>query len=369
MTVTKTQNGRWRAIVKSGRRAVASRTFDLKRDAEAWHDLEKRKLSLGEWVDPKAGSLSLGHGLSAWLSVREGTVAGSTFSRDREVVKRLPKSTMNRPVNAVRSADLENLFAELLRESLTRGSVLRMRITLSAFYTWAVKQGMVAKNPVREASVPKGAAATSTHEVWPFNLEELRALHATLRATMADKAAADVAIVLGLTGLRWGELSALRIRDVQVVPRPAFRVSRSRPDGQAVRSVTKGGKPRTVPITDDVVAIVEPLLGGDPDAPLFPSADGTMRLLSNWRRATNWSTVARGRRVHDLRHTAATLWLTNGVDLKTVQTWLGHSSAKLTADTYAHWMGSDADSAALERLNSALGPAGGTPVRNLGMAK
>ena len=61
-----------------------------------------------------------------------------------------------------------------------------------------------------------------------------------------------------------------------------------------------------------------------------------------------------GRRVHDLRHTAATLWLQNGVDLKTAQAWLGHSTAKLTADTYAHYLGSDADTAAVERMNAVL---------------
>jgi integrase len=58
--------------------------------------------------------------------------------------------------------------------------------------------------------------------------------------------------------------------------------------------------------------------------------------------------------VHDLRHSAATLWLGLGVDLKTCQAWLGHSSAKLTADLYAHWLGSDANAAAVARLDAAL---------------
>lgn len=69
------------------------------------------------------------------------------------------------------------------------------------------------------------------------------------------------------------------------------------------------------------------------------------------------------RRVRRNLEAAATLWLQNGVDLKTVQAWLGHSTAKLTADTYAHYMGSDADTAAVARMNAVLakpGDAGGT---------
>lgn len=55
-----------------------------------------------------------------------------------------------------------------------------------------------------------------------------------------------------------------------------------------------------------------------------------------------------------VRHTAATLWLQSGVDLKAVQAWLGHSTAKLTADTYSHYMGSDADTASIARMNAVL---------------
>jgi integrase len=120
-------------------------------------------------------------------------------------------------------------------------------------------------------------------------------------------------------------------------------------------------------LAEEVVEIVAPLLvGRAPDEPLFPTVAGSMRLLSNWKRATDWKRYGRGRTVKDLRHTAATLWLSNGLDLKTVQTWLGHSTARLTTDTYAHWMGSDSDAAALEKLNAALrGDARGARSRNL----
>jgi integrase len=58
-----------------------------------------------------------------------------------------------------------------------------------------------------------------------------------------------------------------------------------------------------------------------------------------------------------LRHTAATAWLSAGVDVKTVQAWLGHASGELTLNLYGHHMGTDSDRAGVARMNEALGRA------------
>lgn len=62
--------------------------------------------------------------------------------------------------------------------------------------------------------------------------------------------------------------------------------------------------------------------------------------------------------VHDLRHTAACLWLARGVDPGTVQAWMGHESIA-TTNRYLHFLGTGADAAGLERLNSRAGGTGG----------
>ena len=88
---------------------------------------------------------------------------------------------------------------------------------------------------------------------------------------------------------------------------------------------------------------------------LLRAPEGGYLSAQNWRRAVHWNRTGLGRRPHDLRHTAASLWIAAGIDIKTVSAWLGHSTAKLTLDTYGHLMGTDADRAALERVNRALG--------------
>jgi integrase len=62
---------------------------------------------------------------------------------------------------------------------------------------------------------------------------------------------------------------------------------------------------------------------------------------SNWKRSVKWSeaTAAIGvprLRVHDLRHTAASVWLGSGADPKVVQRVLGHATASMTMDLYGH---------------------------------
>ena len=62
---------------------------------------------------------------------------------------------------------------------------------------------------------------------------------------------------------------------------------------------------------------------------------------TNWQRSVSWreakATIGRPElRVHDLRHTAASVWLASGADPKVVQRVLGHATAAMTMDLYGH---------------------------------
>lgn len=201
-------------------------------------------------------------------------------------------------------------------------------------------------------------------EVDPFALDVLLDVVSTQREFAGRYA--DITLVLGLTGLRFGELRGLRVRDLVDVPYPGLVVKRSVPQsgrtGAVIeRATTKSGRSRLVPLTDRVRPVVESWAEGrEPDDLLFPAPEGGYLHAQNWRRSVHWSKTGLGRRPHDLRHTAASLWIAAGVDIKTVSAWLGHSTAKLTLDTYGHLMGTDADRAALERVNRVLGYGTGT---------
>jgi len=83
--------------------------------------------------------------------------------------------------------------------------------------------------------------------------------------------------------------------------------------------------------------------GKAPDTWLFTAPEGGPLRESNWKRSVGWAAATaaigrRGFRVHDLRHTAASVWLGAGADPKVVQRVLGHATAAMTMDLYGHMM-------------------------------
>ena len=190
----------------------------------------------------------------------------------------------------------------------------------------------------------------------PFPLEVLLNVVKAQRELASRDA--DVTLVLGLTGLRFRELSEVRARDVVASPYPAIRVDTRMPradDTPTVGPANKGGRIRLVPLSvlvlGTVLANVE---GKDPNALLFPAPDGGRLQHQNWQRAIHWNTTGVGRRPNDLRHTAVSVWLAAGADLGTVSSWLGHRTDRLTRRTYGHLKPTQADRAALQRVNRAL---------------
>jgi integrase len=143
---------------------------------------------------------------------------------------------------------------------------------------------------------------------------------------------------------------------------------RSGTDGYEIQDKTKGDDitrrtkvGRHVPVAEPLREIVLRFKSGkEPDDLLFTAPKGGRLNKNNWKVAVHWVEHRKGRRIHDLRHTAATLWLSCGIRPKTVQGWLGHASMTVTLDTYAHFMSDDADLIALARLNKALSDAAGT---------
>lgn len=168
---------------------------------------------------------------------------------------------------------------------------------------------------------------------------------------------ADALLLAGWSGVRWGELRALRVSDVQEVPSRALLVRRSQTEGGQVKT-PKSGASRRVPLPDVVWPAVARFRNGKAPADLLVTGpEGGQLWRGRVTRTLDWKNTARGRRIHDLRHTAACLWLARGVDVGIVKAWMGHASIA-TTNIYLHHLGTVPDSAALSLLNK---PRPGTP--------
>jgi integrase len=91
---------------------------------------------------------------------------------------------------------------------------------------------------------------------------------------------------------------------------------------------------------------------------VFTSPQGQPVRVSTFR-ARAFATACKranlpGLRIHDLRHTAVSLWMRAQVDLVRVKKWAGHTSSTFTVDRYGHFFPAD-DAAILDRLNAAMG--------------
>lgn len=352
MTIRKEPSGKFRAVLKVGREYVAGRTFDTKREAQAW--LARERAAIAGGVDPRAGRATVRSLLPVWLEERRHSVSAKTYVSDAALVRLVPHSPAALSVNAVTDREVSRALITLIQDGLAEASVRRFRASLSSFFAWAVRERLILVNPVLRTRVPKVGGPRT--EMYPFGEEDLERIHAS--ATERDQRLADILLIAGWTGLRWSELRAVRVRDFVEVPMPTLVVQRAEPEGVETKT-TKSGRSRRVPVADRVLQLVRAMAAGrEADAPLFVTSSGHRLHSTAFKRTLGWSSLAEGRRIHDLRHTAACLWLARGVDPGTVQAWMGHASIA-TTNLYLHHLGTPADRAGLDRLN-ARGHAGGT---------
>ena len=352
MTILKQPSGKFRAVLKVGRVYAASRTFATKRDAQAW--LARERAALAGGVDPRAGRATVRALLPVWLEERAHSVSRKTYVSDKALVRLVPLSLAALSINVVTDREVTRALVALTKDGLAEASVRRFRASLSSFFAWAVRERLIVANPVLSTRVPRSGGVRV--EMFPFSEQELEEIHAA--ATDRDPRLADILLVAGWTGLRWSELRAIRVRDFIEVPMPTLVVQRAEPEGSEVKT-TKSGRSRRVPVADRVLPIVRTMAAGrEAEDPLFVTATGHRLHASAFKRTLHWTDLARGRRIHDLRHTAACLWLSRGVDPGTVQAWMGHASIA-TTNIYLHHLGTPADRAGLVRLNT-RGYTGGT---------
>ena len=160
-----------------------------------------------------------------------------------------------------------------------------------------------------------------------------------------------VVLFLAYTGLRWGEMAALRVNRLDLLRRRALVAESVTPvKGVMTFGPTKGQghEHREVPLPrfllDDLARQVAGRAAGDL---VFSGERGAVMRSQTFQRArlTEAATTVGlpGFHPHELRHTAASLAIASGADIKVVQQMLGHKSATMTLDQYGHLFGDRLD--------------------------
>lgn len=253
--------------------------------------------------------------LHYWLANRAGKVEPRTLRADQDLLRLIPRAYLVRDLSGIGACDVANILAGLRARGLSELSIRRHRASLSAFFAWCARTGLEVATPALPEAEP---AAAPTFAIRPFDAAELES--AWKEWSEFSPVLADVMLILARTGLRWSEARALTVADVEGA---YLLVSRAVSEGGRTRRLP-AAQLRRVPLVPRIRPIVERLVAGrDPDELLLTTGLGCQLHRTAVLRRLNWEQTGRGRRLNDLRHTAAQLWLAEGTEPATIRDWMG----------------------------------------------
>lgn len=337
------RNGRWLARWRDPQHRQRKKSFGRKVDAERFLAGLLAEMNRGNYLDPAAGKVSVAEFAGVWVG-GVSHLKESTAERYRGIVRNhvVPRWGST-GLSAVAPSDVASWVGELMEAGLRPSTVRQVHRVFSLIMDLALRDGRIGRNPAVGVRLPR-AVRDEPRFLTPPELAAL--VHASGQSALAI-------CVLAFTGIRFGELTALRAVRVDLVRRRLhIAESASEVGGRLVWSTTKNHQTRSVPVPPGLVSLLEEAVAGkEPRDLVFTSPNGGPLRLGNWRtRVFDPACAAAGivgLTPHDLRHTAASLAIAAGANVKAVQRMLGHSSAAMTLDVYAGLFGDDLDSVAV----------------------
>lgn len=330
-----------------------TRVFNSIKAAENYAATVEALLKLGKVEDvfappeapEKPPTVTFAQAAERWLAVDGPDLkAGTLDTYGNALRKHLLPAFADRPLTAIGLADVENWWAGIRRQQFSHAHLTVIRAVLAGIFRRAVASGLLVRSPVDAIAGRLGREDREVRQVEWLTEPELHRL--LTEAERRELRAHPLLLTLASTGLRIGEALGLQVGDVNVAQGKLYvrRAVRKYRVGSP-----KSGKPRTVDIPPVTVAVLrgwldvvraEAAVRGEEPLWLFPSTNGLPQddgvVRQALRRALKAAGIRRRVRVHDLRHTYASLALQRGVPLLTVSRQLGHASIQITGDVYGH---------------------------------
>lgn len=339
----------WRAHYRTPDGSQRNKSFARKADAERFlATVESAKLT-GTYVDPQLAKVTVGLWAERWLA-GQAHLKPSTFQRyDGIISKHIEPKWGRVRLGSVSHADVQT-WVTTLAATQAPASVAKIHRVLSLVLDMAVKDGRLARNVATGVNLPR--VVKHEHRYLTHDQVDDLAQACGYPETPDKHAGYDsrenetyrlVVLFLAYTGVRFGEMAALRVNRLDLQRHRAAIVASVTPvQGQGlVWGTPKTHQRREVPLPVFLTAELRSFTSGRaPDDLVFPGIrSGAPLRVTSFRRAFDRAAQAigvPGLHPHQLRHTAASLAIASGADVKVIQQMLGHASATMTLDTYGH---------------------------------
>ena len=380
---------RWVARYRDPAGREHSRTFETRREATSFLAEQEHAIHAGTWVNPDQAAITVQKLAEAWAN-QAGT---DGTKRVRNLLAKNLGDMGAMPVGKLKPTMVRAWVGHLRNgrpwvedcEGVSAAYVSSMLHQLKAMLRQAVDDELIAKNPAAKISAPRPDTAVtyadipSVDEVYLMESAAWNGLTAKKRRELAEKSGGEkmqryrafsarpsvaVAIRLGAaTGMRAGEVCGLTWTAIDFERGTIHVAAQASRDGQGLMELkTKSAGRRTISVDEETLALLrqhrERLHGSERvivNSAGTPMSAGVLaRELDTLRRVTGVRETAS---MKSLRHFHATTLLQAGVPVKTVQHRLGHASAVMTLQVYAHFVPADDDSAA-GVIGAALADAG-----------
>lgn len=320
------------------RKRQRAKTFKVKQEALLFSNTTEVQLKTGDWIDPNAGREKFSVFHARWVEAR--LVSPSRADTEASHAKNHIMPTWGSvALSAIRPLDVDSWIKNLTAGAATKVEVLaQFKQVLDA----AVREQLIRTNPATGTKTPARAKKRVT-QADVLHADELD----RLVSYMPDRYKALV-YLSGWLGWRWSEAMGLRNCDVDLDAGIIYVGNQTVVESRGVQYVHEGGKTdaatRTVPLPDTARDVLRWHLdarfsGAGVNGRVFVTEEGNTPFRSNFRRVFLKAVKAadlegRGINMRQLRHTAASLMLANGLDILDVQDRLGHTRGSITLDIY-----------------------------------
>jgi len=343
-TIYQRKDGRWAALLTI--RGTKRKQFLGKTRAEVAAKMTEAQSDRQKGIPIVSSNQTVGQYLLAWLQSVKASVRPRTYESYDLNVRRLSPLIGKKRLTSLTPAMIEGAYADLAETGLSKRSIVQTHTVLHNALRKATRWGYIGRNPSEDVDVPRPERS----EMKTLSEQEVRRLFETTQGQ--DLHALWVLLVS--TGLRLGEALGLKWEDVDF-ENSRLMVRRSlqrQKEGGLVLVEPKTSKSRrTVYFPNGTVEALRAhrrdqnarrlLVGGawQDKGLVFCRGDGAMLdpgIISHQLHRILEKAGLPQVRVHDLRHTAATLLLGKGENPKIVQELLGHSNIAITLDIYSH---------------------------------